>query len=238
MRHRLRLFGSYVVRPHGGEHPWWSLHDASLGTPVRGVKDAGIFRSSYKPSLYTVADRILHKRAPITPSELRRCSRALFADHSIFKYYKETYLDPNSDTDWLYGGLAPWYVRDVTAILPEGEPYVRRYNRSSEPLVAVPEIRPNDSREIYRETLCPLASLANPVRLRKRGFNTGGGFDPEWIDDARVACRILLKYGLENTSSFDMFQNGMEWLRGLSLKLSNRYGGDWGTNLPPGGSHG
>lgn len=224
MRRRLRSFGSYRVRPHGGDRPWWSLH-ASLHTQNETTE---VLRSSYKPSLYLAADRILHREAPLTPTELRQCLVLQYPEiQSVFRYYREAYLDPNAE--WVNGGLTPGSIRDVTALVPEGVFSIRRYPGYPAPTMDIPEIQPGEDRTIYpEEEFGPMAFLANPQRWRDGAFNEAGDFDPEWIEDARVACRILLKHGVNSTLTFKDMQNGVEWLQGIADILRNRYGGDWG----------
>lgn len=222
MRQRLRSFGNYRIRPHGGAYPWWSLHDFP-----RKSQDTEVLRSSYKPSLYLAADRIFHRKAPLFPTELRRCLVLPFPEiQSVFRYYREVYLVPN--TDWINGGLTPGSVRDVTALIPEGAQHIRQYPGQRATTMDIPEFLPGEDRSILPEEYGSLAFMANPQRWRREAFNPAGDFNPEWIEDARTACQILLKHGTNSTSTFDFARNGVEWLQGLADILRNRYGGDWG----------
>lgn len=211
-----------VIYPHGGAYPWWSLHDFP-----RKSQDTEVLRSSYKPSLYLAADRILHRKAPLFPTELRRCLVLPFPEiQSVFRYYRELYLVPN--TKWINGGLTPGSFGDVTALIPEGARYIRQYHGQRATTMDIPEFLPGEDRVILPEEYGPLAFLAAPPRWWQGSFNPAGEFNPEWIEDARNACRILLRHGINSTSTFSVLQNGVEWLQGIVDILRSRYGGDWG----------
>lgn len=219
MHKRLRSFGLYTIRPHGGEKPWWSLHEHGMSE---------ITRSYYKPSIFVVAERVFKNLPLLNPEEFRKCKVNRFPTRSLFHYYSEVYL--GGGYKWLNGGVFPEAPRCVTALLPGGVGKVPYYV-GEPPLEVLPEISPEDNRTIYREEFGPLNFLAKPNKWPKKSFNSSGNFDPEWVEDARNACRILLKYGKDCDPQISYLKDGVSYLRDLSSILSDRYGGDWGTNL-------
>lgn len=239
----LRRFGRYLVtQPRRGAYPFWRVYD-------RETNEA-ILYSEHRASADEGARRLATGRPIYTPAEMLTRSIARYASlyPSRARYLDHVYLTNGNGLDWINGGLADANVTDLTdegaAMLTARDARRRAEERMRETSDICARIRDKVDREIAAEENVIRAQFAagtwpnaiGPTRL----YPASDGYcalhelislpspAPEWVNDARVATRLLLAHGANAREGDNTIALVREWADALAA----RFGGQWRPDGP------
>lgn len=201
--------------------------------------------STCEASAALAAERLSAGRPVGSPREATESSLRLYTLFpSRFDLLRDRYLLIGGAEDWLNGGL---WEDDVTALTEEGMAAIEaRFaeedcERAQDALTAQindllarsgltfePPPVPGRDLALYRAGLWPEAGKNRVLSdLYERQCPLGhllrartSSVDPEWLEDARAACRMLIEHG-------DDAEGGVRVLRSWGERLAAKHGGRW-----------
>lgn len=227
----LKKFGNFRV--HQVRKNFWEVYDD---------KDERVCFSDIKLSAYLAAERLEAGEEFVTPKDSMDCSLASYPTlyPCKLRYYDHLYLVIGNGFDWIHGCLASEDVslhsevgrrehaaKEIEREKSSQEKYARvgiSYENEGDAIRAQyasgewPDVLPDGK----RTNLYPASE--NYSALAKLAYGDVKARDP-WIEDARCATQILLKYGTNDPTRApeDTIGKVREW----ALACQTRYGGTW-----------
>lgn len=239
----LRRFGHYrVTQTKRTPYAAWAVYDTRTGDRVAW--------SFCKASADFAAERVSTGRPLETPTEALERSLRLFGSiyPSRFRLWDHRYLTIGNGLEWINGGLTS---DDVTMLTPEGErariEEKERHRLEDEAhealyaslagaddklglsLRAMLAPRP-DNFALYRAGAWPevgehtalYPASGDYSRLAMLARMDTAAIDPEWMEDARAATRLLLAHGTDGDRVGTVAR-----VRGWAQQLAAKHGGQW-----------